>query len=90
MKEAEATLLIATGVVEKVVLCRPEGQQWEIHVFGKDLPKYVPHRVERARGGARQWATLDSAYEWLIRIRKDLTFPIEIGGVRSWDGPTWS
>lgn len=87
MQEREAAVLLATGIIDSAVIYRPrtetgEAGLWELHfagpagtwprsstrgnVRGEVLPK-----LETARGGIREFATLDAAWNALERLRPD-------------------
>ena len=47
--------------IEKAFLWRAAARDdWEIHLYGADLPSYIVNGIELARGGVRTWSSLDN------------------------------
>jgi len=67
-------MLIKAGLIERaVVFYRPGAGGWELHLYGQLPPATKNAIIELApRGGRRRtWATLDTAYAWLIALCGD-------------------
>ena len=65
--------------IEKAFLWRAAARDdWEIHLYGADLPSYIVNGIELARGGVRTWSSLDTAHDWLMRLAKEIRFVVEI------------
>lgn len=81
MKEAEATLLMKSGVIESAVFVRRDVEQgWELWLHGEELPPSVRNPIELARGGRRTWASLDTGHDWLMRFCGGRKIRVEIEG----------
>lgn len=68
MKEPICKALIASGVVESVVIREVVGDGWEIWCHGEAMPAYVRQRLETARGGVRVFASADAAFRVVRRL----------------------
>jgi hypothetical protein len=65
MQVKEFHLLVETAVIQRVTIFDLAGRGFEIWAYGDELPSSVGNRVKLARGGARIWSTLDSAYRFI-------------------------
>lgn len=84
MKEAEAKLLIATGVIESATLMRQDDGAWECWLYGEELPSSTKNPVELARGGRRTWSSLDTLYSWLTDACGRRVIAVSIDRVAGW------
>ena len=82
MKEAEAKLLIESGVITKAVFYRSPSikSDWDLWLYGDNTPASINNRIDLARGGGRTWASLDTGHEWLKRLCGKMKIQIEIDG----------
>lgn len=56
-------IFVETGVVESVVLFRPDASHpWNIEVSGDRIPARFRHWIETAKQEVRQFADLNTAY----------------------------
>lgn len=77
MKEAEAKLMIESGVIGKATIYH-NAESWEVWLYGDDLPSHLDNPVQLARGGRRTWASLDTAYSWIIQHAGQRKLQIDI------------
>ncbi len=56
-------IFVETGVVESVVIFRPDSSHpWSIEVSGDRIPSRFRHWIETAKQEVRQFADLNTAY----------------------------
>lgn len=68
MKSNEFQLLATNCTIDHVVIWRDptNAGAWTVYGYGEDnRPLGTKEVIEAARGGARMWASLDTAVAWL-------------------------
>ena len=86
MNDKEATLMMGSGVIESATIFRSAaGDGWRVYLYGADLPSGAKNVVELARLGDRTWASLDTAYVWLMQRFNGRHIRIEVDSVDAVD-----
>lgn len=83
MTEAEAKLLLRSGVIDKACLFRQRsapGTQWEIHLYGEELPPTMRNPLKLTDGSTRLWPGLEAAHTWLTGLLGGRKLTVEVDG----------